>query len=163
MRRHDYATVIALLEPKDELIADNPELLRILGVAYLRTGSDAKALAVFHNLDYITNDGESKALIATAMTAGGDLENADIYFLGALESVGSCEAYIRRGIHLWICGNRNDAVDFFRKAYKTVDGDSKHFVAELHTAAQEIHSEKFNRELPLVPEIIRYGNRENAD
>lgn len=161
--RSDYATVIALLEPKDELIADNPELLRILGVAYLRTGSDAKALAVFHNLDYITNDGESKALIATAMTAGGDLENADIYFLGALESVGSCEAYIRRGIHLWICGNRNDAVDFFRKAYKTVDGDSKHFVAELHTAAQEIHSEKFNRELPLVPEIIRYGNRENAD
>ncbi len=161
--RHDYVTAVALLEPKEDLIAGNPELLRILGLSYLRTGNAAKSLAVFHNLDYIANDGESKVLVATAMTAEGDLENADIYFLGALESVGSTEAYIRRGIHLWLSGNRDEAVDFFRKAYNALVADNKRFMSELHTAAREINSEKFNRELPLVPEIIKYRIRENTD
>lgn len=160
-KRHDYATVIALLEAKEDSIADKPDLLRTLGLAYLRSGDHEKALATFHNLDYILNDGESKALIASALTASGDLENADIYFLGALESITSPELYIRRGIHLWLSGNRNEALDFFGKAANALDSDMKAFVNELAIAAAEAHSPAFIRDMQLIPEILNYRKSEN--
>lgn len=159
--RNDYLNVIALLEPKEELISDNAEVLRYLGLSYLRTRNGEKALATFQNLDYITNDGDSKALIATAFTALGDLDNADIYFISALESVGSPEIYLRRAIQLWLSADRAEAISFFQKAYGALEKDMKRFSAELQKAAQDIHSGRFLREMSLVPEIIKYASSEN--
>lgn len=156
---NDYYSVAALLGQKEELTADNPELLRLLGTAYLRTGNAAQALSVFQNLDYLTNDTEAKALIACAMTATGDLENADIYFIAALENVGSSDLFIRRGIHLWLSGDRKEALSFFVKAFEAGGAKMPEFVNELQIAANEINSDKFMRDLPTIPEIIKYRNK----
>ena len=116
----EWHKIIGLLQDRDD---NDASLLEVLGEAYIHTGEIEKAIETLHNLDYASTSSVAKAPLAWALTMSGDYEAADIFFADALESQGSPELYLKRAIHLWLFGKRQDAVDMLQKAYQAFGND----------------------------------------
>lgn len=146
----DQAKALTILSPFEDSELDNIPYLKILAKAYRANGLWAEAEAVYHNIDYHTNDDTVAADLAWMKALQGDFTSALELFNNAKETP---EALQHKALTLWMTGQRTKAINSF-----PLSDDRPTFAQAYLTIAEFEHLKKIPQagSIESLFEIINY-------
>lgn len=160
-----YDALVRFLEPMQESIADDAELLGLYAKAAYRTGDYTRALELYYNIAYLDGGDAAKPDLAWLLVLNGDFDSAEATFADFIDTSADPVDYLHYGHLLWAKSDVPAALNAYTKAASMVEPRKESFVelfADSFRPLATVLAPAQVAALRTVPDIIAfrtYGSR----